>query len=605
MLAPDTRSLYVDAVRPPIGYKFDEAIACTYSVDLTTLLTVPLSLALPHLDVRRLGKQSAITLLDAIRRVAGRVTVYANQGQIAAPSGKHLLYGLLEPVIIETRAPLGGAQHAKFWVLRYESEEQNQPPVFRLFVTSRNLTADRCWDIALQLDGKVTGRNHAFNKPLVELLTTLPTIASRGASALALALARAQAQAARLSDELRRVDWELPVGFDDISFHVLGLKRKEWLPAASQQLVAISPFVSADALQKLKATTRGPVTLISRSEELDKLPHEVLSSFDRIRVLHQAAESEDGEDQDAHNGLSGLHAKVYVAKQGWDTSLYLGSANATDGALLYGCNVELLVELSGKTSKVGGVDTLLGTDGLGHLLVDYVPSPTPNADPDEVAAQQALESFRKTLLQAPLAVHFTASPTGLQVTLAVEGSIPEPDGIHSARAWLVTADPSSAATIEALWNGGAAELGTCAPASATGLVAFELQAAQFETRLTFTLNLPVVGMPADRDAQVLRVIVDNKDRFLEYLRALLDGVDGEPLPSTDAEEDSLNGGCGATLAHLDAGLLEQLVRTKARAPERLVDIQRLVATLSQTPEGAAIIPDDFKRVWSALSEEDS
>lgn len=597
MLDPDTRSLYVDAVRPPLGYKFDEAIACTYSVDLTTLLTVPLSLALPHLDVRKLGQQSAITLLDAIRRVVGRVTVYANQGQIAAPSGQHLLYGLLEPVLIETRAPLGGAQHAKFWVLRYQSEEDDQQALFRLFVTSRNLTADRSWDIALQLDGKLTGRNRAVNKPLAELLTALPTLAPRGTTG------PAREQATRLAEELRRVEWELPGGFEELSFHVLGLKHKQWLPAASQQLVVVSPFVGGEALRQLAETTREPIALISRGEELDQLPADAQRLFGSVRVLHQAAETEDGEEHDTRHLLSGLHAKVYIAKQGWDTRLYLGSANATNGALLGSLNVELLVELAGKTSKVGGVDALLGTDGLGQLLVDYEPSQAPTADPAETAAQLALEQFRTALLNSQLTVRFVSSSGELQVT--IEGAIPEPVGLRAARAWLVTTDPSSAATIEALWTGGTASLGTCAPASATGLVAFELEATEFAARLTFTLNLPVVGMPVDRDAQILRVIVDNKDRFLQYLRTLLEGIDGEQLPPTEAELVGLCGGSATTRSSLEAGLLEQLVRTKSRAPERLEGIRQLVDALRQTPEGLAIIPVDFQNVWNALSEEES
>lgn len=602
MLAPDTRSLYVEAIRPPIGYKFDEAIATTYSLDLTTLLTVPLSLALPHLDLRRLGKQSAVTLLDAVRRVAGRVTVYADRGKIAAPSKAHLLYGLLEPVIVEARAPQGGSLHAKMWLLRFVPEDpgREQRPMMRLFVTSRNLTPDRSWDVAVQLDGEIRGRNVALNRPIADLVAGLPDLATHAASAAA------RAQALRLAEDVRRVEWEHPPGFDALAFHVIGLTRKPWLPESSRRLLVISPFVGSKALQDLAATTAEPVAVVSRGEELDKVTPDALSRYAQAFTLHGATESEDGEEQTA-TSPSGLHAKVFMTKQGrgaGTTHVYVGSANATDGALLGAVNLEILVELSGKPSRVGGIDAFLATDGFGPLLVAYAPPAEPSVpDPLEVAAERALEAARLTLLEAPLGVEFRMSPGGLQPSLALPAPVSAPAGVATARAWLVSTDPSTALPVDGLWLNGVAALAPCASASATGLVAFELTALGADRRLTFTLNLPATGIPSDRDDQIVRVVVDNQDRFLQYLRALLDGIDGEPMPPGEPGVSDEANGAGVRAGRLQAGLLEQLVRTKARAPDRLEDIRRLVDALRRTPEGDAIIPGEFKGIWSAVAEE--
>ena len=40
MLEPDQRRLLTDALRPPDGYTLDEAIGCTYSLDLIALARV-------------------------------------------------------------------------------------------------------------------------------------------------------------------------------------------------------------------------------------------------------------------------------------------------------------------------------------------------------------------------------------------------------------------------------------------------------------------------------------------------------------------------------------------------------------------------------------
>src|SRR5690606_26636880 len=144
MLQPDNRAVYLDAVRPPPGYRFGEAIATTYSLELSKLLTVPVSLALPGLDARRVGKESAVTLLESIRRVSSKVTLFCNVGSIAVAAGEHVLYGLLEPMVVATSAPIGGCLHAKLWLLAFEPEPDTAGrKLLRLVVLSRNLSSDR------------------------------------------------------------------------------------------------------------------------------------------------------------------------------------------------------------------------------------------------------------------------------------------------------------------------------------------------------------------------------------------------------------------------------------------------------------------------------
>jgi hypothetical protein len=46
LLAPDQRALYSDSLRPPAGYIFDSGVATMFSLDLETLLTIPVYLAL-------------------------------------------------------------------------------------------------------------------------------------------------------------------------------------------------------------------------------------------------------------------------------------------------------------------------------------------------------------------------------------------------------------------------------------------------------------------------------------------------------------------------------------------------------------------------------
>lgn len=591
MLAPDTRAMYLSALQPPVGFAFEQALATTFSLDLAQLLGFPVALALGTFDPKTLGADSAVALLEAIRRTVGRLVVFADATHIHVPREKHLLYGLLEPIVVPVLAPGGGAFHPKVWVLRFRSEQGDAERV-RVLVLSRNLSPDRSWDVALSLEGTVTGRNKPDNRPLVELIDLLPTWALHPVDdALTTRLAA-------LREVLHRTEFELPDGFEQLQFHVLGARRGRWTPPRSNRLVVVSPFVTPGALDALASSTETFELLVSRAEELDAVAPTHLAKIAKCCILHENAESEDGEETTG-TGLRGLHAKIYLAERGWYTHAFVGSANATTPALLDGSNVEVLAELSGKTSRVpgNGIKGFLDAkEGMTPLLTPYAsPAAPPEVDALDQAAERALDLAARTLAQAGLRLTFARSPEGVAPTLVPRGPLELP-GVSSIHAWPVTVDPVSRVDATALRRGESVAMLDCAVASATTLVSFELRSTTTERTRTLVLSLPAEGLPGDRDAHLFRLVVDNRGRFLAYLLALLSGVDahlGGP-----AEAHSTDRPWTAALAETGHGLLEQLVRARARSPERLAEIQRVVDALRATPEGCALMPEGFLEVWS-------
>jgi hypothetical protein len=166
MLDPNSRSLLVDSLRPPPGYMFALGIAMTYTLDLTTLLSIPLHLALFAAGNRNAMLQDGVALLESLRRTTDNLAVFCQQGRIAAPNLPHVLYGLLEPCVMEVNAPNGGVFHPKIWVLRFQGHSDNDDVILRLLVLSRNLTNDRSWDLSLSVDG-TTGKRGDFWKSAV------------------------------------------------------------------------------------------------------------------------------------------------------------------------------------------------------------------------------------------------------------------------------------------------------------------------------------------------------------------------------------------------------------------------------------------------------
>ena len=372
MLEPNQRLLLAEAFRAPAGYQLDFALAATYSLDLSALLGSTLHLSVLGNDGRSADFQNGVMLLEGLRRSAEHLVVFCQAGQIYVPKIPHILYGLLEPVVLPVRTPLGGSFHPKFWALRFLGEVGKT--VLRVVVLSRNLTHDRSWDVALATEGVPTGRRWRNNEGLRDLVAGLPDLNPRTPTAT-----RKKVQ--ELADQLHSAEWQCPEGFDELRFSSLGFSGKGWTPRESQKLAVISPFVSAKALQQIAKSTGDPVLLVSRPEELDKLDATRCRAFSQCFTLREAAETEDGEDlSQESNVLRGLHAKAYISQNGWDTTITMGSANATRSALVDGVNVELMVELTGKTSKVGGIDKIFSQDGLGKVLEPYQPGEPPAED---------------------------------------------------------------------------------------------------------------------------------------------------------------------------------------------------------------------------------
>jgi hypothetical protein len=595
MLEPSNRSLYTTALSPPRGYVFDQGLATTFSLDLTTLLAIPLHLLMLSADWTGSGTPEPIALLDGLRRVADRISVYCQTGRIALPTSHHVLYGLLESVVVQVKAPQkNGVFHPKLWALRYVNERDGAV-LIRVLVLSRNLTVDDSWDVVLSVEGAPGDAQVTENAPLADLLRALPT------SKLALqpVFGTARARAKLLADEISRCRWTLPRGFNTVVFRCLGLSDEEWLPPRSTRLAVITPFCGAQAVSEVVKRTGQAVALVSRPEELAKLPSAALGQFDRVLIMDDAVENEQvaGEGAD-REGAKGLHAKVYVSQYNWDTTVALGSANMTEAGL-FGTNVEVMAELTGKRSAVGGIDDLLAPGGLGGVLVAYQPGESVAPSAEEVAAEQALELARRSLATAKLSLRCEGGAEGWRLVLCSE-TRPKLAGMETVRAWPVSWDEGSAVDASALLGGQEVVLGECPLASITGFVAFSLTARGFPMQIQFVLNLPVVGVPEGRGAAITRVLIDNEGAFLRYVRLLLAQDPEEGLSAVGAGNAGSTWSAFAPVGLDELSLLEELARSLGRNPARLKEIDRLVQDLMASPDVQHVIPAEFLTLWQAF-----
>ena len=383
------------------------------------------------------------------------------------------------------------------------------------------------------------------------------------------------------------------------------------MPEPSDQLVAISPFLSDSAVRALLATTAEPLALVSRPEALTATDPALLERFQGVRVLAEEAELEDGEEPEPDGArpappTHGLHAKAYLLKKGWRTHVCVGSANATAAALTAGRNVELVAELVGLSSKVPSMEDFFGEKGFGRLLTEFLPEGEPEEKDSEVeAARDALDEARRRLAAAGLRIRFTEGEEAWQMELVPEGRVELP-GVADVRAWLVTRKEGTAASVAAVQEGRPAALPESLLAHVTSFVAFELRAGAADERLQFVLSLRAEGLPVEeRDAAVLRDVIRNREGFIRYVLLLL----------AEAAEDTDLFGAGAARwdrarakgrSGDDLPVFEQLTRAYCREPDRLQAVRRLLHDLAGdgSPDGGGgeVVPPEFLELWAVFQE---
>lgn len=587
MLSPNNRSLLTDALAPPPGMVFDCGTATTYSLDMTTILSLPL-----HLTLLASGDESdpladPVRLLESLRRVVSRFTVFHEVGRLMAPSAPNKLYGMLEQVLHPCEAPGGGAFHPKVMLLRFTDVEDGAPPMLRLLVMSRNLTCDQSWDLVVRLDGQPGGRKDKRSSSIVDLFGI-----ARECSDKALTADR-QSQYARLMDDVAGCEWHLPPGFDEFAFHTLGNGNRAWNLPRSDRLAVISPFLGNEAIRQIHASTQELELVLARQEELDNLRTDTRALAHNLWVLDEAADGEAQESEDALEAY-GLHAKCYLQQRGHRTHLLIGSANATDRIHARSAayrNVEFMAELSGDTAQVGGLEQLMDEAGLGGVrrVYQYI---DPEIDDDAIAVERRLDAARKALAHADLYLCCEAESPEWRTRLLSKALLPEQLTDISIRAWPLSLGPKHAVTLVQNEQGVNCQLGLLASSDITALVGFELELN--DQRIRFGLELPLEGGPADRESAIFRVIIENRGAFIRYLMMLLAEIGGESGMVGGLK--AVGGGTSDIPWHVNLPLFEQLAKAFAHNASSLDAVASVMRRLDQA-DNQDVIPREFRDMW--------
>ncbi len=335
-------------------YELDQVVGLTYSLDMEALLGIPLCLEM-HNDINTSSKTNPLYVLEAIRRIKKKLSIFCNVGCIKVPQNESKLYALLEDTIHEVRMSNRANFHPKLWILKYHNINNKSEKRIKIVVLSRNLTFDQSLDVAVNMDGKVGIISNSKNQPLVDLITFVSQFdTSKNYEELC-------------NDIMNVGKFDTNNEFEDYNFYPFGIYSKNEINPMnlfkkSQSLFVVSPFLTESLITEMLSYDNtkpesGPLKrcLITREKSINE---KIFDSFNcrkgkGIWTVNPALCSNDnfGDDDVFGQENRDIHAKIYyVEKYNELNKLYIGSLNASYNA--FHNNVEFLLELSYKKRMI-------------------------------------------------------------------------------------------------------------------------------------------------------------------------------------------------------------------------------------------------------------
>lgn len=598
MLAPETRVMLTDALRPPVGYRVAAAVATTYSLDLTALLLAPMTFALHDDSVRELDQVDPIKLLEAVRRHATHTSVFVQAGGIHVPASYRTILTFAEECVHEVTPPADRSVfHPKIWVVQFERD--GDEPRHRFLCLSRNLTFDRSWDTLLVLDepdpGEAAGRISA--QPLARFLRELPGLTVRSMSP------DRRRQLDLLASSLDTVAFSLPDGFTAGELLPLGFEWSKVLPMPScERAAVISPFLDRTTLDRIAQASDEEPLLLSRAETLDRMGGRATASFESF-VLQRAAEREIGEaldevqpTQDERDVPEGLHAKTFVFDNTNEAVVVTGSANATSAGT--GRNVEFDVVLTGPRTTVGIAEMWDGSKespGLSRIAQPYAVPDEPVDVPDSEATARDIDQFHASLAERGLSAAAHPLPEGRwELRLKVPDldspgtSVIRPITLTEAAGWSRQVDGH-----DLEW----APLGVRA---LTPFFAITTTAGSggARTRRSAVLTATLDGDPEARRRDALGDVLRTQQDLLRYLAFLLgDASIGTFLQGNGG---SWRYGDAPGGSREDVVLFEPLVRALADGGRGLERVASLYTEVQDLDNADDLVPPGLGDLWEVV-----
>ncbi|MBD3676837.1 MAG: hypothetical protein HUJ27_00355 [Rhodobacteraceae bacterium] len=570
------------AFRPSLGQTVSRAVVTTYSLDLTAMLGFVLALGS---DTETEFEASPLGLVKAFDRMRGKLLVLHQLSRVVAPGAHRSVLPLLDTMVHAVASnERRESWHPKTALVRYVSDAGVE---WRFWIGSRNLTGSTDLDAGLTL---VTSKAKSARRvpDIYGLANDLLSDAHLSTTELA---------------ELRSARWLAPPGVtvQSILWRRHGQRRRFIDPpllARAERGCAISPFIDRRGLSEVvKAGARHLSLLTTASAGKTCAP------FDGVQFrvdtapepaaqvsVEQQQEAEAGEFHDTPS--TGIHAKLLALSKGGRTKLMLGSANLT-GRGLNGPNAEAVAILDVDNPALANSLYAFVGGGIDLATVDL----DDTAEKEKERAEQELDDLISQFLECRYSLSYRND--GLHLLIGDKGNKVLQLARFEVSPFL---DPNSWTTLQ-----------TCVPSllllskasptsEQTSLVNFRASSlGSPEVSRTWIQTLEIDGVDFERRDRALLARYVGANRFRDWLRSLLDGVDGtggQRWSDENVQRHQRN----PSGQSVQIFTLETMLAAWARDPNGFeTRVERMMVMLDSFVEVFEAIPDDEERM-AALAD---
>lgn len=573
----DDRISIFGTLRPGSGQTLSRAVVTTYSLDLIAMLGLVLALGG---DAETEFEASPLGLVKAFDKVRGKLLVLHQLSRVVTPSAHRSVLPLLDTMLHAIAAnERKESWHPKTALLRYVSDVGVE---WRFWIGSRNLTGSTDRDAGLLL---VTSKAKSA-RPVPGICGLAEDL-----------LSDAHLSAAELA-ELRSARWLAPPGVSvrSVLWRRHGQTRhfiEKPLLARADRGCAVSPFIDRRGLSEVVKAGAPNFSLLTtevagaKCAPVDGVRFRVDAGPEPAATVSVEQQQDEVVGEFNAPPSTGIHAKLIAVTKGDSTVLMLGSANLT-GRGLNGPNAEAVAILNIADRALADSLYSFVDGGIDLAAVDA----DTTEQQEKERAERELDDLICQFLECRFSLAYKAD--GLHLLIGDD----ENNALQLARfevspflypnAW--TEIQPGAASILLISN---------APPTSeqTSLVNFRAHSLNApEACRTWVQTLEIDGVDLERRDRALLARYVGANRFRDWLRSLLDGVDGtggqrwsDPRVTSYLRDQS------GQLAQIFS--LETMLAAWARDHKAFESrITGMMAMLDSFAEVFASIPDDEERV---------
>lgn len=556
------------------GCKVELAVGLTYSLNLETMLMVPLAIGdLGDLDSS--VRQNPAYLLEGIRKASDKIILFCNKGCIHVPKESKTIFSLLEKSIFEVQNgnDIYSNFHPKLWLIKEQDKEGKE--WMKLITMSRNLDFSSCLDICCTLRGKIGSRKSkkgmSKHQPLKEMLIWVSRYADKNQSKRVCELAeqldyvdKFELDAPFQSEDNERQEDEgysfFPFIYNCEEFKHFTSPLEKLIPG--ERILVVSPFIDKGTLEWLTCRAKdfnyqsANKTLITRKEYVTQ---SVFNLFDDVWVPNDTM-------LDNTTANINLHAKMYLTQRltGDDLgySLYLGSANATKNA--FHNNSEFLLRLHYRRTTSDRIKEMIDEMTNDHQFIK-LDAPNPEAT-DERPYNAAEIELKKALVCMRKAVIKPSDRNGYyDIMLTMNGKWDSDIKIRPLQCPDYWEKTDNKVFFKELL-----------PHLLSEFYVISIPQPDKDKPLEMIAKVKTSGMPSDRDETIYQTIVTMKEELLDYVAFMISDHPTELFFEQQEIQNHYKMAAGSGLQPITMPLYEQLLKTASKSPKQITEVLQFV-----------------------------